>query len=486
MELQEIFQKMSSGELAAHSELGTRDESKQSKNFGTRIRKMKTVTGINARAMVMKDVVLPFNPFTGEPDATYNRKTPFRPILLVSQVIEGIKSACAHDEKLKSFWEGEFGGKFTEGPATMDEYAALKARGYIKPRVMSYSTVAMNFGGAHGFPDFRVKYTVDPTELNEQGSYDYNNAPIWHQAAIFFNAMLKPEADEIKQKLEAAGTSKDRIASERRNVFMKAPVGFVGPTNLIPFLFFPLDEAPRSFDLSHPQELESAMRFYSFTDKWTVPLKEAMEKPMYDENIDFFDFTIKTPSSTDTKKNGQVYTDEDANELYTAMTITNTDGRLALKGGRTSVNGTSKSNEEVYAPIYAQARAYFQYSQEQSGIEGGESFEKIMAASNRFRPITVALPSFLPACNDVFISTFASTKYFTEDVKKANSEFFTALNPQNALALADADEDELQEANEAQRASVAAMISENSANVQSDDADLLGVSGVNNLELDLE
>ena len=484
MELQEIFQKMSSGELAAHSELGTRDESKQSKNFGTRIRKMKTVTGINARAMVMKDVVIPFNPFTGEADNTYNRKTPFRPILLVSQVIEGLKSACAQNENLRNFWEKELNIKFSDGAATMEEYAAFKARGYIKPRVMSYSTVAMNFGGAHGFPDFRVKYTVDPTELNEQGTYDYNNAPIWHQAAIFFNSMLKPEADEIKRKLEASGANKEVVQTQRRAAFAKSPVGFVGPTNLIPYLFFPLDEAPRSFDANHPQELESVMRFYSFTDKWTVPLKEAMEKPMYDENMDFFDFTIKTPSATDTKKNGQVYTDEDANELYAAMTITNTDGRLALKGGRTDINGVAKDNEEVYAPIYAQARAYFQYSQEQSGIEGGESFEKIMAASNRFRPITVALPSFLPACNDVFVSTFANTKYFTDEVKKANSDFFTALNPQNALALADADDDELKEASDAQRASVAAMISEQNGDVQSGDADILGVSGINQLDLE--
>lgn len=480
MNLQEMFKKMGSGEVQAHSELGTRDESKQSKNFGTRIQKMKTVTGINARVLVMKDVVIPFNPFTGEADEQYNRKTPFRPILLVSQVIEGIKGACAENADLRARWEKELSLTFTDGPATLQEYQSFKARGFIKPRVMSYSTVAMNFGGTHGFPDFRVKYTVDPTELNENGTYDYDKAPLWHQAAIFFNSMLKPEADERKKKLEQNGQSKETIQNERRAVFSKSPVGFVNPTNLIPFIYLPLYEVPKKLDPEHPQELEQLMRFYSFTDKWTVPLKEAMEKPMFDEVIDFYDFTIKTPSSSDTKKNNQVYTDEDTMELYTAMTIGTTDGRLALKGGSTTVDGESKPNEEVFANLMEVACAYFLYSQEQSSTEGGETFEKIMAASNRFRPITTALSNFLPACNEVFNTTFAASPYCTDEIKKANSTFFTAMNPQNAMALADADEEDLQEAQEAQRASVEALIQENT--VQTTDPAALGVGAGSRIE----
>ena len=460
MELKDIFSKLKSGEVKAHSELGTRDESKQTKNFGSRIQKMKTVTGINARAMVMKDLVIPFNPFTGEADDTYNRKTPFRPILLVSQAIEGIKDACANDANLKAFWEKTLGISFSSGAATMEEYTAFKNQGYIKPRVMSYATVAMSFNGMHGFPEFRVKYTVDTNELNENGTYDYETAPIWHKGAIFFNAMAKLEADEVQHKMEAAGQSKDAISSHRRAIFAKSPVGFVAPTNLIPFLFFPLNEVPRTFDVTHPQELEQAMRFYSFTDKWTIPLREAIENPLYDTDIDFYDFAIKTPSSNTTKSNGQVYTDDDSMELYTAMSISSTDGRQGLHGGVTIVDNQPRKNEEVFANVFAAARAYFLYSQEQSSVEGGETFEKIMAVSNRFRPITSVINNFLPACNDVFNTTFAGSKYCTDAIKAANSEFFTAMNPDNALALAAADEEELEEAKAAQKETVEAIIAE--------------------------
>ena len=356
---------------------------------------------------------------------------------------------------------------------------------------MSYPTVAMNFSGTHGFPDFKVKYTVDPTQLNEQGTYDYQTAPVWHKAAAFFNSMLKAEADEVVKNLEANGANKEAVQAQRRAVFQKSPVGFVSPSNLIPFLFFPLNEIPKPIEPDHAQELEAYMRYYSFTDKWTVPLKEAMSNPLYDEDMDFFDFTVKTPSSNDRKSNGQVYTDEDANALYQAMSIINTDGRVALHGGSTVSSDGAKTvrNEECFAPIIAAAHAYFIASQEQSAQEGGETFEKIMSASSRFRPITQALDNFLPACNDVFAASFATSQYFTDDIKRGHSEFYTMMNPKNAVGLAAVDEDELEAAANAQRKGLNELIADATGkkpgDVQSKDADVLGVNPGDLTDLDL-
>lgn len=480
MDLKEIFAKLNSGEVAAHSELGTRDESKQSRNFGSRISKMKTVTGINARAMVMKDVVIPFNPFTGKTDEVYTKATPFRPILLVSQVLGGLKEAMASNPDMKAFWEKELGIAISEGAPTMEEYIAFKKAGYVKPRVMSYPTVAMNFNGAHGFPDFKVKYLVDGAELNAEGTYDYQTGPVWHKAAAFFNAMLKKEADEVVKNLEANGANKDAIKTQRGAVYQKAPVSFVAPTNLVPFLFIPLNELPPNVSADNFMDIEKHMRYYSFTDKWITALKEAMTDPVYDEDMDFFDFTIKTPTSQDRQSNGKVYTDEDANAIYQALTITTTDGRVALHSGSTSVNGQSVKNEECFAPLIAAAHRYFIDSQEQSGIEGGKTFEKIMSASSRFRPITQAMDNFLPACNDVFSSVFASTKYFTEDIKRGNSEFYVMMNPQNAVGLAAVDEEELEEAAAAAKKGISDLISEATGRVGVDterakDMEMLGI-----------
>lgn len=461
---------MSSGEMSAHSELGTRDESKQTRNFGNRIQKLKTVCGLNARVLVMKDVVIPFNPFTGEEDDSYNRKTPFRPILLVSQVLEGLISVCKENEAVNAVWNKELGIDLSSvNPADEEElmkvYLAFKPKGFIKPRVMTYHTVAMNFGGIFGFPEFRVKYTVDSSQLNAEGTYDYGpNAPYWHQAAIFFNAMLKPEADAKRQALEKQGASKEVLASERSNVYKRSPVGFVGPTNLIPFFYFPFDADVPTFKADDFHAVEEHLRFFSFTDKWTVSLREAMEKKMFDTCIDFFDFHIRTPSSKEQKPSGGVYTDDDSMELYTAMSISITDGRLNLTVGSTELaDGTIKPNRELYASFMEAAKAYFLDSQGQSDAKTAETFEAIMAKSSRFRPINAIMDNFLPACNEVFVNQFASSPYCTEEVKKANSTFFTAMNPANAIALASSDEEELEDAAQEQAASVSDLIADTKA-----------------------
>lgn len=462
MNIVEMFAKMNSGEIKAHSELGTRDESKQTRNFGTRIQKLKTVTGLNARILAMKDVVIPFNPFTVEEDEVYNSKNTFRPILLVTDTLTGIWNYCKQNPEVAEKWNARTGCNMLDENVTLRNiYDAFKACGFIVPRIMTYHTVSVNFGGIQGFPEFRVKYTVDSSELNDENSYDYGpNAPIWHQAAIFFNGLLKPEADSVKKELEAKGVNKDTISAERRAVYSRAPVGFVGPTNLVPFFYFPFNSELRKFDENDNKAIEESLRFYSYTDKWTIPLREATENPMYDTDMNFFDFHIKTPSAKETKPNGNVYTDDDSMEIYTAMQITNTDGRIALHGGKTVINGTPTPNEEVYESFFKAASAYFSRSQEESGKEGGETFEKIMAASNRFRPITQALDNFLPACNEVFVNTFANSKYFTEEYKKQHAMFFTAMNRENAMALADYDEDELEEAAEQNKSSIADLISE--------------------------
>ncbi len=109
--------------------------------------------------------------------------------------------------------------------------------------------------------------------------------------------------------------------------------------------------------------------------------------------------------------------------------------------------------------------------------EEGESFEKLMAASNGFRPIDSVMDKFLPACNQVFLKQFADTKYYTPDVKKGNSAFFTAMNPDNVMALAEYDEDELEDAAQNQQKSLQSILTQ-----AREDENLLG-SGVEELSL---
>ena len=194
MSLQEMFTAAKSGAVQMHSALGSRDESRQTRQFTTRIQKMKTVCGLNSRMLIMKDIVLPFNPFTGSSDEVYNEKRPFRPILLPSQVIGQIKAMCAQDEELKALYERILGAAFSEGEeASYQDYMLFKSKGYIKPRITTYDVISVDLKGREGFPEFKVNYTVDSSQLNEERTYDVSNAPAHHKLAVLFNAICREE-----------------------------------------------------------------------------------------------------------------------------------------------------------------------------------------------------------------------------------------------------------------------------------------------------
>lgn len=441
MNLQEMFEKMASGAMKAHSELDTRDERRQNRSFGARFSKLKPSVGIDARALVMKDVVLPFNPFTLEEDDNYNAKTPFRPILLVTQVIELIKHACAENSELAEKWSKFLNGSMDwNGLVTLDDYYLLKGTGVIKPRIMTYDTVRVSFNGRNGLPEFPSKYLVDSTKLDPvtRTFPDFRTAPIYHKGAAFFNALLRPAADEAGEKVKRSGGSKETIANARRTVFSKSPLGFVSPTNLVPFFYFPLSSEPKELKEGDFSAVESCVRYMSWDkSKWATAMDEISKKNNLDEDIDFFDLTIKTPSDHAQKSDGSVYTDEDTLQLYQALTITVTDGRQSLHASAVA---------PTFDPIVKRIEEYFIHSQEESSKTDGDTFEKIMASSNRFRPIESILDSLAPACNEVFMSFCGDDdlkKYITSNLKKQHADFLTAINPDNALALAAEDEEDL-------------------------------------------
>lgn len=485
--IQSIFARIGSAEVAAHSELGTRDESKQIKTFGSRISKLKMTTDIKAHVLPFKDVVIPFNPFTGVPDDTYNQERPFRPITLVSQTIAGLKSVIVTNLKAKEFWDSYLEGvmDWNNPDATMPEYYAFKRNGLIKPRIMTHFTVSFDFNGAYGFSQYRTKYTIDPKELNEEGTYDWDTAPIYHKAYALFANILRLEFNDTQKELQRNNASLEQITNTKRAIFSKNPIGSVRPTNTIPFLYFPMDEQPPDLKPSQYMDIEKCMRFLGYNaDKWDVALKEAQTSDIYDDNMDFYDFTLKTPSSTSIKADGTVYKADDYLEIYKSSTITNSDVRFVLwnpQGVTPLKDGRSVQNSTFFPQIAATAAEYFAYSQEQSFVEGGDTFEKVIAMSTRLRPVTSVMDKLLPACHQVFQQKFANSPYFTEEIKKANSEVLIAMNPENALAFAADDDEDLNDAAKEQASKLADLIA--ASNDAADAAE--GKSDVDFLELDL-
>lgn len=479
LSLTELFQKAKSGEVQMHSSLGSRDESKQTKQFTTRIQKMKTICGLNTRMLVMKDIVLPFNPFTGVSDSVYNEKHPFRPILLVSQVIQQLKIICASNKELKAKYEKILGGSFSDGEeVSYSDYKLFKDKGFIKPRITTYYVVSVDLNGRNGFPEFKVNYTIDYTQLNSEGTYDIGQAPIHHSLAVLFNSICREEWKEQESLLKNSNATDDELTAARRNIFSKAPISFVKPKNLIPFFFFDINQDFPEISEENYTDVEKYLRYYSYTDKWQLAFDEANKDDTYDELIDYYDFTVKTPSSGSKSSKGTVYTDEDPNTIYQAMSINITDARKSIASGE--LNG--KKYSSLFAPVNSVIYKYFEHSQEEEFKEDGKGFEQIMALSNRFRPIESVSDKLATAANEVFVEKFAGSPYFTESIRKANSDILTAMNPANILATAGYDDDELQEAAQEQNKTLTQMIAEASDNEDSID---LSEIPVENLDIDI-
>lgn len=450
LQLEALFNMAVSGEVQMHSALGTRDESRQTKQFTARIQKMKTICGLNHRILVMKDLVLPFNPFTGESNEYYNETRPFRPILLVSQSIEMIKKICKENNELCDFYKNLLNGEFdAEDNTTYNDYLLFKNANFIKPRITTYDVVSADFNGRAGLPEFKVKYTVDPTQLNSERTYDFDNAPLHHKLAVLFNSICREEWKDKEKDLKNSLTD-EQLQTARRQIFSQSPIAFVRPQNLVPFFFYALDEPFPEIKSENFMDVEKDIRFYSYTDKWQTAFEEVKKDDSFDELIDFFEFTVKTPTSGTKTTNGSVYTDDEPNAIYQAMSISVTDARKSISGG--SLNGTAYLT--MFSPVYDCIKSYFLYCQEEETKPDGKGFEQIMALSNRFRPIESVGDSLLQAAHEIFNEKFADSKYFTESIRKANNDVIVAMDPSRILETAGYEEEDLKEAEKQQQKSL--------------------------------
>lgn len=466
MSLQALFEQIKKGDVAVHSELGSRDENKQRRQFIERYAKQKLKLGINDRILLFKDIVFPYN-FTGVSDDNYNKKTPFRPILLPSQTIAMIKKLCSEDEQAKANWRDILGGDFdySTEEATLKEYYMFKKAGFVKPRIMTYYTVSVNVPEEFGGSKFKQKYTIDGSQLNESGSYDVDNAPEHYLGALYFNSVAREEWQIQKTALEAKSATKEQLTSQRRTVYSKVPISFPQITNLITFFAVPLNEFPKVSEDKF-MEIENYVRFFSYTEKWSTAIEKVYSKDKLDDEIDFFDLTMTTPAEGAVMTDGKVYTDKDVAELYQALTINVTDGRE-------SINADDETRE-AYARFHEVAKKYFEYSQAESFKEDGDTFEKIMAASNRFRPITKIKDKLLPMLGKVYQATFKDSKYNTDKIKAANSIFLSMIDKSTAKELAGYDDDEIEQAQLEQAQSISDIVNDSREDDDDTNIDLTG------------
>ena len=97
----EMMEKMRNGEVSTTSKLNLRNEKKQSRIITGKIPGLKKVKKKISRLLIIKEVAIPFNPWTGAPDETYNEDMKFRPELSFSTTALMLKNFYNDNPEVK-------------------------------------------------------------------------------------------------------------------------------------------------------------------------------------------------------------------------------------------------------------------------------------------------------------------------------------------------------------------------------------------------
>lgn len=160
--VEDILAKLKDGEIKGASQLQTRDERKQQKSMIMRIPFLKKEAKKTARLIFPKELALPFNPMTGQPDEMFNSDSKWRPMLSVSTAISVIKKMCAEDEELKAKYAKITGVANWDlsDPETVTKADVHVFRNFITLKVFSVTAIKVNMETVTG-NSYGAAYSVD-------------------------------------------------------------------------------------------------------------------------------------------------------------------------------------------------------------------------------------------------------------------------------------------------------------------------------------
>lgn len=237
MDVKQFYEKLKNGDIASRSSLDLRNESKQVKGNTGRIPFLKKEKGKLAKLLVLTDIVLPFNPFTGEEDNEYNKVTPFRPELSAGTVIKVLKEAYQEDKNLKekvmkrleiSDWDTSNSTEVTKKDMEIFDR-------YRKKRIFTHMVVNINSKtltrSTYGQP-YRVNFKRDEFgEVIFGEDKEIKEYPLILSIQSFYYSIFMEEYKEWEQ---ANLTSPDKVKDDkRRSILAKCPVSKDYPKNFV-------------------------------------------------------------------------------------------------------------------------------------------------------------------------------------------------------------------------------------------------------------
>lgn len=235
--IEDLYKQLLSDSSIGKSKTDIRNEARQVK--ATRFPKWKADKDKKKRLLVLTDLAIPFNPFTGEADENFNADSLFRPEWSCTDTIKVIKTHYNENPADLPKFEDRLGEKWdVSQPDVVTEKDRELFKRWRKLRVFSHNVIYIQSKILNGV-DFAVAYRtnferdVKTKEILPLGS----PLPKILKISGFFNAIVGKQMAKFKQ--ENPNASEKAEKEEYLKLVNQIPVSSDAPSNTL--LTFELD-----------------------------------------------------------------------------------------------------------------------------------------------------------------------------------------------------------------------------------------------------
>lgn len=311
--VQELLSSFMSGDLSGVSQLKLRDENIQKKSGALRISQLKREPKKKSKLLVLTELAVPFNPFTGVEDDKYNRDSKFRPTLSQTTVTLMLKTACAENETLKKVYMDK--ARMTSWDTSdLENVTAEDRKIFARYRVARKFTLPVcrvnipSFTGNTFGKEYLMKVQRDELTGEVVGE-----VPLLLQVNKLMRDMCYEEINKLEEDMAnkiVVLNSKD-AENAKKNIKDKVVVSGDYPLNYVMCIEVPLDNQYNIKDEAisdlTPETLAPMLRLVKCTAEVELALDKYLlgEYAAVDSHTDFWEFDMNCPNEEDKKELGK-------------------------------------------------------------------------------------------------------------------------------------------------------------------------------------
>lgn len=312
--IDEILANLKTGATTVTSEY--RNEDAQTKMKLKRIETLKKVSKKKSKVLIVTELALPFNPFTGKEDETYNRNNKYRPIMSTETAMLTYKKLANEIADTKAAFATRAGISVDEWDTTdLTTITALDKRVFNKhryPVVFTLNVVGINIPTFTGLP-FAKQYRIDVERDKESGEI-IGEVPL----ALRIHKLMADMANEAVNKLNTLvkegklNYNKEDLKEAQKKEYKKIVVGEDRPLNFVLALELPLnnqstfDDNIQLSDLTD-EDLFKMLRLVKQTSSFQTALNNYLDGSyaVLDVYNNFWELDMLCPTSDDNMELGK-------------------------------------------------------------------------------------------------------------------------------------------------------------------------------------